>query len=403
MNETVSLTVKSPLPQILKLAYIKASPMPSQPLDRVDYTELDRAKNAFIAASKKTLGFAKKYGFVPGKKLGASANVFSLNLAPYLKRRDGQLFITLLPEGLGTADDARPDDLSQSELRQFWRNIGIKTVATMTNDAAATGMQPILISLYLPTHNPSDVFTPAFMDGFLKGFVEGCKRVGCVYFSGETPQLKTKIVPGRLDIAGALFGVMPAGRAPITSEDLRVSDLIVFVESSGPHENGFTTLRHLAEKLPRGYRTKLPSGTEYWEAINAPSHLYTPLVQDILAAGIKLTNIEPITGHGWLKLMRSKKPFRYVIENMLPVPEVFSCVEEASGMSKKDMLQTFNYGVGSAIFVRDKKDAQRIIKLAGHHKLKAIVAGRVELSKRREVVVKPFDIILSTDNFTLSK
>lgn len=377
--------------------------MPSQSLDRVDYIALDKAKNAFIAASKKTLGFAKKYGFVPGKKLGASANVFSLNLAAYRKRDARELFVTLLPEGLGTADDARPDDLSESELRRFWRNIAVKTVATMTNDAAATGMQPILLSLYLPSHNPADVFTPAFMDGFLKGFVEGCRRVGCVYFSGETPQLKTKIVPGRLDIAGALFGIMPAGRAPITSDNLKAGDHIVFIESSGPHENGFTTLRHLAEKLPRGYRTKLPSGQQFWEAINAKSHLYTPLIQDMCAAGIRPTNIEPITGHGWLKLMRSKKPFRYVIEKMLPVPEIFTYIEQASGMSKKDMLQTFNYGVGSAIFVRSSVDAKKVLSLARQQKLRAIVAGCVEPSKRRELIIKPINVVLSGENFALHK
>ena len=317
--------------------------------------------------------------------------------------------MTLLPEGLGTADDARPEDLTPAELLRFWRNIGGKTMSVLTNDAASSGMQTVLISLYLPSATPEVVFTKEFMAGFLDGFVEGCEKVGCVYFSGETPQLKGKIVEGKLDIAGALWGVVPAGRKPIDSGEMRAGDFIVFVESSGPHENGFTTLRDLATKLPSGYRTKLPGGMEYWEAINQPGHLYTPLVQAVMAAGIQPSNIEPITGHGWQKLMRSKGAFRYVIEEMLPVPEIFTFVEEAAGLSKEMMLRTFNYGVGLAIYVHSREEADRVVALAGERRLTACVAGNVEAAEGqgdaafRSVVVKPLNVVIKGEGFELGK
>jgi phosphoribosylformylglycinamidine cyclo-ligase len=372
-------------------------------LDHVDYNSLDSAKNAFISASKKTVKFAEKYGFMPESGFGASANVFSLNLKPFLKKKADNLFVTLLPEGLGTSDDARPDDLTESQLQKFWHNIGIKTVAVMTNDAASTGMQTILISLYLPSSNPEFVFNKNFMKGFLDGFVSGCKTVGCVYFSGETPQLKNKIYPNKLDIAGALFGLMPPGKPPIDGQNLKAGNQIVFIESSGPHDNGFTSLRELANRLPNGYHTKLPSGKEYWEAINAPTVLYTPLIQDILSAGIQPTNVEPISGHGWQKLMRSKKPFRYLIHHVLPVPEVFKFVEKQSKTSQKEMIKIFNYGLGLAIFVESKEDADKVIKIAKKNKLNAILAGEIQKSEKREVVIKPFGITLESDEFKLKQ
>ena len=371
-------------------------------VDRIDYVDLDRAKNAFIAASQKTAGFAEKYGFMPGG-FGASANVFALDLKPFLKSGAENLMVTLLPEGLGTADDARPDDFTREEWIRFWKNIGLKTMSTLTNDAASSGMQTILISLYLPSARPEVVFTEEFMEGFLDGFVEGCRRVGCVYFSGETPQLKTKIFEDKLDIAGALFGIVPAGYTAIDSGELRAGDSIVFVESSGPHENGFTTLRSIAEGLPQGYRTKLPSGMEFWEAINQPGHLYTSLVQAVMADGIRPSNVEPITGHGWQKLMRPKQSFRYVIEELLPVPEVFSFVEQASGMTTETMLKTFNYGVGLAIYTHSREEAERVVALAAEQGLKACVAGHVEEAEGREVVVKPLGITIQGEGFALGK
>src|SRR5262249_40404328 len=98
-------------------------------IKNVDYDSLDRAKNAFIEASKKTLKYAEKFGFIPGESLGASANIFSLNLKPFIEKNSSELFLTLLPEGLGTADDARPEDLNAEEEVSFWKNIAVKTMS----------------------------------------------------------------------------------------------------------------------------------------------------------------------------------------------------------------------------------------------------------------------------------
>lgn len=395
--------------------------MKMKKIEHVDYGLLDRAKAAFIAASQKTAKFAARYGFIPKNGFGASANVFELDLKPFLKAGVDRLHITLLPEGLGTSDDARPDDFSNDEAVEFWQNIGLKTVAVMTNDATASGLQTILISLYLPSSTPELVFHEKFMRGFLDGFVEGCRIVQCVYFSGETPQLKGKIIEGKIDIAGALFGLCPPGRSPVDSSKLAECDEIVFIQSSGPHDNGFTTLRKLATELSDGYRTKLPSGVEYWRAINEPTILYTPFVQDLMMAdsvdgrttGLEITNIEPISGHGWQKLMRLKRPFRYVIEKMLPVPEIFQFVEERAKIPKEEMLKIFNYGVGMAVFVRGRKNdrgdrgdvsaGEKVVEIAKKHGLNACVSGRVEKCHERQVFVKPLNIILSGEDFLLGK
>lgn len=372
-------------------------------IDHVNYDALDHAKGLFIEASKRTLSFASDFGFLPDERLGASANIFELNLKPFLDAKLERMAITLVSEGLGTADDARPSDLTHEESVEFWENIGGKTVAVMTNDVASAGMQPILLSMYLPCANPELVFTPDFLEGFLNGIVKGCQEVGCIYFSGETPQLKSKIFEDKLDIAGAVFGLVPPGSAAVTSNSLQSGDTIVFVESSGPHENGYTSLRGLAAELESGYRTKLSSGVEYWRAINKRSVLYTPLIQDLLRREIPLSNIEPISGHGWQKLMRPAASFRYRIEKVLPYPEIFQFVEEQSGTSRKEMLKIFNCGVGLALFTPGQRYAESIVEHAQALGLNACVAGKVEEAPQREVVVEPLDIVLESDEFQLKK
>jgi phosphoribosylformylglycinamidine cyclo-ligase len=372
-------------------------------LEQVNYDVLDQAKAAFIEASKKTLGFASSYGFVPNDRLGASANIFALDLKPFIKQGAEKLFITLIPEGLGTADDARPDDLTEDELTTFWHNIAFKTLSALTNDAASGGLQTVLISLYLPSSTPERVFNKPFLDGFLNGFVAGCKTVGCVWISGETPQLKGKIYDDKLDIAGALFAMTPPGILPIDSTKLAEGNKIVLISSSGPHENGFTTLRRIATQLPDGYRTKLPDGQEFWQAINAPSILYTPFVQSLLAANLGVTGIENITGHGWQKMMRSNKPLKYVIKQMLPVPPVFSFIEEKTKTSAAAMIKIFNYGTGLAIYLDSDESASQAVNIAKQHNLNAIVAGEIVKAEKRQIIVEPLQIKLTDESFALKR
>ena len=101
--------------------------------------------------------------------------------------------------------------------------------------------------------------------------------------------------------------------------------------------------------------------------------------------------------------MRSKKPLRYHIKDVLPVPEVFKFVEQTTQTPKKEMIKIFNYGVGLAVFTETETDAQRVVELAAKNKLKAVVAGEVQVAEVREVFVEPWNITLESDQFLLGQ
>jgi phosphoribosylformylglycinamidine cyclo-ligase len=392
--------LKLAFPTCEKLAESKGAKMT---VEHVDYDVLDSVKNRCIQASKQTLSFAKKYGFVPESKLGASSNVFQLDLSAFCGLPQSHMYVTLLPEGLGTADDARPDGLSPQELREFWYNIAVKTVSCMTNDAATCGAQPVLISLYLPSSEPEKVFDQSFLAGFTEGFVEGCRIVECAWISGETPQLKGKICEGKVDIAGAVFGMVPPGCTPIDGSSLAPGNKILLVGSSGPHENGFTTLRGLAPKLTDGYRTRLSDGRQFWQAINAASKLYSPLVQRLLEEKLAITAIENVTGHGWSKIMRSSKPFCYRIREVPKYLEVFQFIEQHAGVTRQRMHEIFNCGAGYAVFLETEQDAARALEICSAMNYEAVIAGAVEQAETRRVVIEPYEFSLEDSGFQLKK
>ena len=91
-----------------------------------------------------------------------------------------------------------------------------------------------------------------------------------------------------------------------------------------------------------------------------------------------------------------------MIENILPVPEIFKFVEKQKNMSPEEMIQIFNYGSGLAIYAKPE-DSEKIVAIAGNLKLNAVLAGEVQKSEKREVVVKPLNAVLSGGKFQLQK
>ena len=70
-----------------------------------------------------------------------------------------------------------------------------------------------------------------------------------------------------IELAGAAVGALPDGRSAILGAELGAGDEIVLVASSGLHANGASLARKVAAELPEGYRTPLPSGRSFGEAL----------------------------------------------------------------------------------------------------------------------------------------
>ncbi len=81
------------------------------------------------------------------------------------------------------------------------------------------------------------------------------------------------------------MGVVPAGWAPVLGDDLRPGDRIVLVESAGLHANGATLARSVADRLPGGLATPMPSGRRFGDALLDPSVIYVPLVAELHRRG----------------------------------------------------------------------------------------------------------------------
>jgi phosphoribosylformylglycinamidine cyclo-ligase len=354
----------------------------------VDYDVLDAAKRAALAQALATSPLLEaRGGRAHDASRGQPAFVFSL----------GDTTLAFVVEGLGTKSIiARQYEELTGESR--FDAVAYDTVAAIVNDLCCVGAAPLVVNAYYATGS-GDWYAGPRADGLRDGWRRACEAAGAVWGGGESPTLPGLVDPAEIELAGAAVGVVPAGVEPILGQSLAAGDAIVFVASSGLHANGASLARKVAEGLPDGLLTEIDGARRFGEALLDPSVVYAELVTRVVASGAQVSYLSHVTGHGFLKLMRTGSAFTYRIHTLMPVPPVLRFLADRAGMSEREAYTTLNMGVGFAVYCR-AGDAEAVVREAAALGMEAVVAGAVEEGPRR-VVIEPIDVVLEGEEMVL--
>ncbi len=346
----------------------------------VDYQALDAGKRGALTEALSTSALLERNG---GRALdesrGEPAFVFEV----------GGLTLALVVEGLGTKS------LIARQLRGHlgasgFAHVAYDTVAAIVNDLCCVGALPLVVNAYFATGSSSWYSDEEVHGALLLGWREGCADAGATWGGGESPSLAGLVSEQDIELAGSAVGLIPAGREPLLGGDLAAGDEIVLVRSTGLHANGASLARMVADRLPDGYATALPSGRLFGEALLDRSLIYAGLVRALLDAGTEVHYLSHVTGHGFLKLMRPRRELSYRIRQLPEVPEVLSFLSEQAGLSPHEAYSTMNMGAGFAVYCAAGQ-GESVTRLAGDLGLDAHVAGLVENGPRR-VVLEPVGV-----------
>ncbi len=228
--------------------------------------------------------------------------------------------------------------------------VGIDLVAMCVNDIVVTGARPLFMLDYLATgklklNTARDI---------VAGVVEGCRQAGCALVGGETAEMPGFYAPGEYDLAGFALGVVDRDKI-IDGSRVAVGSVLVGLASSGLHSNGYSLVRKIVfeemsltvedrvEDLPRTV------GEELLE----PTRIYVRAVLNI-QRDFDLLALAHITGGGILENLPRVLPraCRAVVKaDSWPVPPIFQFLRRAGGLSRREMLRTFNSGLGLVMVV----------------------------------------------------
>lgn len=356
----------------------------------VDYRALDASKRSALTEALATSELMAERG---GRALDASrgepAFVFEIG---------GNAFAFVV-EGLGTKSlIAR--QMEESIGARGFEHVAYDAVAAIVNDLCCVGALPLVVNAYFATGSSDWYEQGDRQAALLAGWRDACVAAGAVWGGGESPSLADLVAAGDIELAGSAVGLVPEGHAPLLGKELAAGDEIVLVASSGLHANGASLARMVATQLPDGYRTPLPSGRSFGEALLDPSLIYARLVEVLLDSGLGIHYLSHITGHGLRKLMRPRRELGYRISALPDVPEVLAFLVGQSAMEPAAAYATFNMGCGFAVYC-EQGAGKAVVAHARDVGLDAHVAGRVEPGPRR-VILSEIDVVFESDDLNLS-
>ncbi|WP_281977590.1 phosphoribosylformylglycinamidine cyclo-ligase [Pseudorhizobium flavum] len=224
--------------------------------------------------------------------------------------------------------------------------VGIDLVAMCVNDLVVQGAEPLFFLDYFATGK----LDPDQGAAIVQGIAEGCRQAGCALIGGETAEMPGMYAGGDYDLAGFAVGAAERGQL-LPVGDIAEGDLILGLTSSGVHSNGFSLVRKIVSVSKLGWDHAAPfaDGKSLGEALLTPTRIYVkPLLRAIRETGA-IKALAHITGGGFPENIPRVLPANLAAEidlDSIPVTPVFSWLAETGGVDAKEMLRTFNCGIG---------------------------------------------------------
>ena len=132
-------------------------------------------------------------------------------------------------DGVGTK-------LNLARMANDHHGIGIDLVAMCVNDVICCGAKPLYFLDYISTPKVDHR-----VDQIMEGIIKGCEIAGCELIGGETAEHPTST---DIDLAGFCTGIVEEDDT-INGKSIEEGDLIIGIQSSGVHSNGFSVINDM--------------------------------------------------------------------------------------------------------------------------------------------------------------
>jgi len=225
--------------------------------------------------------------------------------------------------------------------------IGIDLVAMCVNDILTCGAEPLFFLDYYATGKLKIDNAQAVIEGI----ANGCRQAGCALIGGETAEMPGMYANDDYDLAGFAVGVVDRPRL-INGSRIVAGHVLLGLASSGPHSNGYSLIRKVLQHA--GESPSMPLGEHtLGDALLAPTRIYVkPLLT--LMQNHRIDGLAHITGGGLSENIIRVIPHGLGLELDLSAwrfPDVFRWLQSRGNIGEKEMLRTFNCGIGMVLIV----------------------------------------------------
>ena len=253
--------------------------------------------------------------------------------------------------------------------------IGIDLVAMSVNDLIVQGAKPLLFLDYISI-NKIDLKK---LKSIIKGILKGCELSKCELVGGETAEMPGTYEKGKFDIAGFAVGIVGKNKI-LSKHKIKNNDLILAIPSSGLHSNGYSLVRYLLKQK----KIDIKKNNFLKKELIIPTKIYVNEVLKLIDKDL-INGCANITGGGLADNIRRVIPDNLTAEinlEQIKTSKIFKWLHK-KGISDKEMLKTFNCGVGFCLIINPKKFNK--IKKYFTHNFKPYVIGKISKNFKEKV------------------
>ena len=254
--------------------------------------------------------------------------------------------------------------------------VGQDLVNHCVNDILVQGARPLFFLDYLA----SGAMDEAVVTAVVGGVARACRENGCALLGGETAQMPEFYSQDEYDLAGFIVGIVSRDRV-LDGSRIRAGDVLVGLESSGLHTNGFTLARKIVfDVMKLAVDDSFPDTDRSVADVLLEVHRsYLGPVGPILEDGC-LGGLAHITGggiEGNLPRILGGGLGAVVDTASWDVPQVFRVLADAGGIEHSEMMKVFNMGVG-LILATSPEEADGVVSRLAEGDVQGWIMGEVE-------------------------
>lgn len=252
--------------------------------------------------------------------------------------------------------------------------IGVDAVAMCVNDILTTGAEPLYFLDYIATNK----VVPEVIEQIVKGVSDGCEETNTALIGGETAEMGEMYHEGEYDLAGFAVGAVEKDEY-IDGSNVKPGQVIIGLESSGIHSNGYSLVRNLIKKSNVDLQEKFDAQRTYLETFLEPTRLYVKPVLAVKEA-IQINAMTHITGGGFYENIPRALPegvTAKVDTTSFPTLPIFDWLQQQGEIETAEMYNVFNMGIGFTIIV-EAQDADKALAILKEHDVKAYKIGEID-------------------------
>jgi len=260
-----------------------------------------------------------------------------------------------------------------------FNTIGVDLLSACANDILVMGARPLTFLDYIA----NDKLRPDIIEEMVNGMVDACLDTGVSLVGGETAEMPDTYLSGEHDLVGVITGVVEKNKI-ITGQAIHPSDVVLGLQSSGLHTNGYSLARKLFFEIG-GYDVNdtIPELEKSVGLTLLEPHInYTNNIFSLLDKDIEVKGIAHITGGGLIENIPRILPDGCCVEihkGSWPAVPIFNVMQSIGNVDENEMYHAFNMGIGM-IIIAAPDQVNSIKKIVDVHEIGFVSAGENQVN-----------------------